>query len=418
MASDTLTTPVLQDDDAARVAELVARQPSGTALLRDFYSDARIFARDLERIHLRHWLCVGHLSRIPNPGDWFLFDIAGESLIVVRGRDGEVRALVNVCRHRGSHVCYEKEGNSRAFVCPYHAWSYELDGRLRAARHMGPDFDPSRFSLKKLHLRVLEGLIFVCFADDPPRLDDVERTLGATLARHGWASAKIAHRASYTTDANWKLVTENYQECYHCKPAHPEFARFHATEEPEDQVAELRAEARVRWAAMGIETPTVGFWPGGSAPDQEGVACFHDTTYPGAVTGSEDGQPVAPLMGELKEYEGGFTYVEIGPASFFLAYSDYGVMYLFSPREVQKTDMEVIWLVREDAEEGVDYDRKKLTWMWDVTSVADKRIIDHNQKGVNSRYYRPGPYGPMESTSRELTAWYLEQIRPDPASPR
>ncbi len=413
MALGTLTPPVQRSDVSDRIAELIARQPPGRALLREFYNDAPIFARDIERIHLRHWLCVGHVSRIPNPGDWFLFDIAGESLIVVRGRDQEIRALVNVCRHRGSHVCYEREGSSRAFVCPYHAWSYELDGRLRAARHMGPDFDPSQFSLKRIQLRVLEGLIFVCFAPDPPRLDDVERTLRATLGLRGWATAKVAHRASYTTDANWKLVTENYQECYHCKPAHPEFARFHATEEPEDQVAELRAAARIRWAAMGIEIPTVGFWPGGSAPDQEGVSCFQDTTYPGAVTGSEDGQPVAPLMGEREEYEGGFTYVEIGPASFFLAYSDYGVMYLFVPREVQKTDMEVIWLVREDAREGVDYDRAKLTWMWDVTSIADKKIIDHNQKGVNSRYYRPGPYGPMEAQARDLAAWYLEQIRPE-----
>jgi phenylpropionate dioxygenase-like ring-hydroxylating dioxygenase large terminal subunit len=418
MALATPTPSSLRSNLSDRLEELIALQPPGRALLREFYNDPAIFARDMERIHLRHWLCVGHVSRLPNPGDWFLFEIAGESLIVVRGRDGEIRALVNVCRHRGSHVCYEKEGNSRAFVCPYHAWSYELDGRLRAARHMGPDFDPSQFSLKKIHLRVLEGLIFVCFAADPPKLDDVERTLDATLGRHGWARAKVAHRASYTTDANWKLVTENYQECYHCKPAHPEFSRFHATEEPEEQVAELRAAARARRATLGIETPTIGFWPGGSAPDQEGVSCFPDATYPGAVTGSEDGQPVAPLMGDLEEYEGGFTYVEIGPASFFLAYSDYGVMYLFIPRDVQKTDMEVIWLVREDAQEGVDYDRKKLTWMWDVTSIADKRIIDHNQMGVNSRYYRPGPYGPMESQARELATWYLEQIRPDSTSPR
>ena len=413
MALAPLPTAVARSNPSPDLAELIARQPAGSALLREFYNDPAIFERDIERIHLRHWLCVGHVSRIPNPGDWFVFDVADESIIVVRGRDGELRALVNVCRHRGSHVCYEKQGNSRLFVCPYHAWTYDLDGRLRAARHMGPDFDPSQHSLAQIHVRVLEGLIFVCFATDPPRLDDVERTLRATLGLHGWADAKVAHRAAYTTDANWKLVTENYQECYHCRPAHPEFARFHATEEPEERVAELRAEARERWKAMGIEIPTVSFWPRGSAPDQEGVACFHDATHPGALTGSEDGQPVAPLMGSLEAYEGGFTYVEVGPASFFLAYSDYGVMYLFVPREVQKTDMEVVWLVRGDAREGVDYDRAKLTWMWDVTSVADKRIIDHNQLGVNSRYYRPGPYAPMESTSRDLAAWYLEQIRPD-----
>jgi Rieske 2Fe-2S family protein len=413
MAFGTLSTPVWRIDDRDRLAALVARQPAGATLLHEFYSDPLIFARDIASIHLRHWLCVGHSSRIPKPGDWFLFDLANESLIVVRGRDGEIRALVNVCRHRGSHVCYEPEGHSRAFVCPYHAWTYDLDGRLRSARHMGEGFDPSGHSLAQVHVRVLEGLIFVCFADRPPRLDDVEQTLRASLGRHGWAKAKVAHRAVYSADANWKLVTENYQECYHCRPAHPEFARFHATEKPEEEVAELRAEARQRWAAMGIEIPTVTHWPGGSAPGQEGVSCFHDATYPGAVTGSEDGRPVAPLMGDFRDYDGGFTYAEVGPASFFLAYSDYGVMYLFVPRDVQRTDMEVVWLVREDAREGVDYDRARLVWMWDVTSLADKKIIDHNQKGVNSRYYRPGPYGPMEATTRSLSEWYLEQIRPD-----
>jgi Rieske 2Fe-2S family protein len=413
MALGMPTPQIPRNDPSALIAELIARQPAGSALLGEFYSDPAIFERDVERIHLRHWLCVGHVSRIPEPGDWFVFDVANESVIVVRGRDGEIRALVNVCRHRGSHVCYEKEGHSRAFVCPYHAWTYDLDGRLRAARHMGPDFDPSQYRLPSIHVRVLEGLIFVCFAADPPRLDDVERTLRATLGVYGWADARVAHREYYTTDANWKLVTENYQECYHCKPAHPEFARMHATEEPEENVADLRAAARSRWAEIGLEIPTVGFWPGGSAPGQEGISCFHDTTHPGAITGSEDGQPVAPLMGRLRDYEGSFTYVEVGPASFFLAYSDYGVMYLFIPREVQKTDMEVVWLVRGDAKEGVDYDRKKLTWMWDVTSIADKRIIDHNQLGVNSRFYRPGPYGPMESQARDLATWYLEQIRPD-----
>ena len=413
MATGTAFPPVPRSDARDRLATLVARQPSGVSLLRDFYADPAIFARDIERIHLRHWLCVGHESRIPKPGDWFVFDLAEESLILVRGRDAQIRALVNVCRHRGSHVCYEKQGSSRVFVCPYHAWTYDLDGRLRSARHMGGDFDPSGYSLAQVHVRVLQGLIFVCFAERPPGLDDVERTLRATLGRHGWAKAKVAHRIVYGTDANWKLVTENYQECYHCRHAHPEFARFHASEKPDEEVRELLADARRRWAGMGIEIPTVTTWPAGSTPDQEGVSCFHDATYPGAVTGSEDGGPVAPLMGEFREYDGGFSYVEVGPASFFLAYSDYGVMYLFVPRAPQRTEMEVVWLVREDAREGVDYDLSRLIWMWDVTSIADKRIIEHNQKGVNSRYYRPGPYGPMERVSRSLSAWYLEQIRPD-----
>ena len=117
-------------------------------------------------------------------------------------------------------------------------------------------------------------------------------------------------------------------------------------------------------------------------------------------------------MGDFTAYDEGFTYVDVGPASTFLAYPDYGVMYLFIPRGVQRTDMEIVWLVAKDAKEGADYELDRLIWMWDVTSIADKKIIDHNQKGVNSRYYRPGPYTPMEMMPQSMTEWYLEQIAP------
>jgi Rieske 2Fe-2S family protein len=278
---------------------------------------------------------------------------------------------------------------------------------------MGPSFDVSQHELAQIHTRILEGLIFVCFAEEPPKLDHAERVLGASLGRYGWAGARVAHRATYSVDANWKLATENYQECYHCAPAHPEFSRFHATEKPDDEVHELRAEADRRAEAMGIVFPKVADWPVGSEPDQEMVNCWHDATYPGSVTGSEDGRPVAPLMGDFSDYDGGFTYVEVGPSSFYLAYPDHGVMYLFIPRGVEKTDMEIVWLVKDDAKEGEDYQLERLTWMWHVTSLADKLIIDQNQQGVNSRYYRPGPYGPMEYQARDFTEWYLQQVAPD-----
>lgn len=400
------------------VDSLLERQPKGCTLLQEFYSDPEVFARDVERIHLRHWLCVGHESRAPQPGDWFRFDVAGESILVVRGRDDRLRALVNVCRHRGSRVCYEESGNARMLVCPYHAWSYDLDGKLRSARQMGPNFDVSRTALHEIHLRVLEGLIFVCFAPDPPGLEHAEQTLSASLTRYGWADARVAHRATYSVDANWKLATENYMECYHCAPAHPEFSRHHATEKPDSEVAELRAQAAQRAKGMGIEIPLVLDWPVASAPDQEMVDCAHDATYPGSVTGSEDGRPLAPLMGDFRDYDGGFTYLDVGPASYFLAYPDHGLVYLFIPRAPQKTDMEVLWLVRGDAREGEDYERERLTWLWHVTSVADKQIIDQNQQGVNSRYYAPGPYGPMEAQTRSFVEWYLAQVGTAAESPR
>ena len=135
--------------------------------------------------------------------------------------------------------------------------------------------------------------------------------------------------------------------------------------------------------------------------------------YAGSVTGSRDGSALAPLMGDFKDYCGGFfTYVETGPASFFLAYPDHGLVYLFIPRSAQRTDMEVLWLVDSQAEAKADYSVEELIWLWDVTSIADKRIIERNQEGVNSRYYLPGPYGPMEDRTEAFSAWYLVQIRP------
>jgi phenylpropionate dioxygenase-like ring-hydroxylating dioxygenase large terminal subunit len=396
--------------DSERIPELLEQQPKGTTLLQEFYTDPAIFQRDIDRIHLRHWICVGHESRIRERGDWFRFDIAGESIIVVRGRDDRVRALLNVCRHRGSRVCYEGEGNARMLVCPYHAWTYDLEGRLRTARRMGSDFDASALALHEIHLRILEGLVFVCFAEQPPSLDHVEETLAAGLGPYGWSRAKVAHRASYGVDANWKLATENYQECYHCAPAHPEFSRLHATEKPDDDVVELRAEADRRAKALGIEIPEVLAWPASRGPQEEMVDCFHDALYPGFVSGSEDGAGVAPLMGDFSDYDGGYSYIDVGPSSFFLAYPDYGVMYLFLPRGPHRTEMEISWLVADTAVEGEDYDRERLVWLWDVTTVADKLIIDQNQQGVSSRYYRPGPYGPMESDASAFSEWYLQQV--------
>jgi Rieske 2Fe-2S family protein len=179
-----------------RIDELAAQQPAGFSLLQEFYRDPEIHTRDIERIHMRQWLCVGHESRIPNPGDYFVHEIAGESLIVVRGRDSVVRALLNVCRHRGSNVCYETEGNAKVFVCPYHAWSYELDGALRTARNADEGLDRSAYGLHQIHARILEGLIFVCFAEDPPELDHAEQVVSASLGRYGWAKARVAHRAT------------------------------------------------------------------------------------------------------------------------------------------------------------------------------------------------------------------------------
>jgi len=347
------------------------------------------------------------------PGDFFTTELCGESLIIVCGQDREIRALQNVCRHRGSRVCTERAGTARGgvFVCPYHAWTYGLDGRLRAARHMPPDFDRSAYDLKAVHARVIEGLIFVSFAETPPGLEHVEAALAGSARVYGWAQARVAHRETYPVNANWKLALENYMECYHCGPAHAEYSRFHLYARPAGLNAEADERVRQRARALGVALEEVDYWGLNARPGQEAADSVRSALADGAVSGSEDGRPLAPLMGQFPDYDGGVTFFDVGLTSSFLAYPDHGLIYRFIPRNVRSTDMEVIWLVRDDAREGVDYDLERLTWLWKVTSTADKRIIELNQQGINSRSYEPGPYTPMEQHTRRYVEWILAELR-------
>ena len=384
----------------------------GHALPRAYYTDAALFDRDLEQMLLRHWFCAGHVSSIPGPGDYFLVDMGSESAIVCRAADGAIHALLNVCRHRGSRVCVLRSGTAvgGGFTCPYHAWSYALDGRLRAARDMPAWFRRENYALKSLPVRIIEGLIFISFADQPPALDDAVHALTEAAGTHGWAQATVAHRESFEIRANWKLAIENYMECYHCQPSHPEFARRHVYARPAAQAAEIERAAQARSHALGIRIADVDRYGLQARPGQESVAVYRSALLEGHATASADGAPLAPLMGRFAHSDGSSTYFDVGPVSDFLAYPDHGVIYRFIPRSVDRTQMEVLWLVRADAEAGRDYDLSRLIWLWQVTSIEDKQIIERNQEGVNSRYYEPGPYALQEAYASRFVEWYLAEL--------
>ena len=374
------------------IAELIAARAPGHALARDFYVRGDVFERDLDLL-LGRWICVGHASEVAAAGDYLVAELGLESAIVVRGEDGELRALNNVCRHRGSRIRPSGRGTAAVLTCPYHAWSYRLDGRLRAAREMPEGFDPAGYALKPLPIAVIGGLILISFGDEPPRLDAVEAALGAMTARYGWEDAKVAHRKTYQVNANWKLVMENYHECYHCVVAHPEFSVHHAL-------------ARPKGRALGSDGD-IEVW-GAEAGGPEVARMMASALIGGSETGSADGRPLAPSMD--RGGSGDCVFAEAGFLSAFLAYADHGVIYRFIPRATLHTEMEVIWLVRGDAVQGRDYDLDRLTWLWDVTSLADKTIIEMNQAGVRSRAYEPGPYSAMEPGTAAYADRYLSEL--------
>jgi Rieske 2Fe-2S family protein len=383
----------------------------GFALPGVVYKDPAVYELEVRHIVLKAWHYVGHHSMVPGRGDYFLFEIAGESVIVVRDGEGGINAFMNVCRHRGSRICDAASGRESRFTCRYHGWTYGLDGSLRAAGHMPADFDRSRLGLRRLHARVFMGLIFVNFADEPPSFDAIERDLGDPLRPYGLERAKVAHCQNYPIASNWKLTVENYCECYHCGPAHPEYSVAHSRAIPAEQADAMLQVVMQRAPEVGLTQHTLRrSW---LASGELGVDRGFDR-YPllrGHLTGSRDGKPVAPLLGSITGYDGGTTDLHLGPMTFGLAYCDHVVLYRFTPRGIRSTDCEITWLVNESAREGTDYDRAQLTWLWDVTTVADKTIIERNQAGVDSRFYLPGPLSPMEDFTRRFLQWYVAIMR-------
>ncbi len=397
------------DNYADKVDRLLREHRPGHGLARPFYHDEAIYRRDMERVFRRHWHCVAHESAIPNANDFEVFRIDTEQVILTRAADGSIHAILNVCRHRGAEVCTRQKGNARVFVCPYHAWTYGNDGSLRVARLMPKDFKREDHGLKTLHVRVVEGLIFICFADQPLDFSEVENLLHATSGQYGWAGAKVAHRETYPVAANWKLAVENYVECYHCGPAHPEYSQTHALEQPLHMIEALNEAMEARTCALGIEVGSGNHWQT-SREGREAIHAFRYALYDGVESGSEDGKAVAPLMGRFTDFDGGVTSIHLGGTTFLVCYPDHGMIYRFIPKTAETCEMELIWLVDGKAEEGRDYDLERLTWLWKVTTTEDKAIIEHTARGVRSHYFVPGPIAPMEHNELRYIAWYLDEI--------
>lgn len=397
--------------DKRSIAELIADQKPGYSLDQRFYSDPDIYELEIERIINRNWILAGHISQLPEPGDFKVLNVARESAIIVRGKDGELKGFANVCRHRGSLVCLDSAGHADKFVCPYHGWTYDIDGRLFAARNMPDDFDMAEYSLNPVSVDVIHGLIFVCFTEAPPSLEGAKRDLAEPMAMFDFENLKVATQKSYEIPANWKLSIENYQECYHCATAHPEYARMHTLMLDHDKRERVQGKMLARMEACGLKNIGINHIDTAARSGEIGYGYSRTALFDKYKTGSKDGGPVAPLLGDLTDYDGGASDLSFGPFSFLLAYSDHVVAYVFTPVNQKMSNCEIYWLVRGDAEEGKDYDVDALTWLWDVTTQADKKIIVNNSKGVHSKYYKPGPFSGMERPERIYIEWILRELQ-------
>jgi Rieske 2Fe-2S family protein len=393
------------------LAELVAARAPGYSLPQDFYVAPDVLDLELDRVFARNWLFVAAASEVPLPGDLLTWSVGRDSVLLTRTADGQVSAHHNLCRHRGCRLRPEGPGKARVVVCPYHQWSYGLDGTLRGAPHMGADLVRDEWALRPVHLRDLGGLLFVCFADEPPPFDEAVAVVEPQLRRHEIGRTRVAARQHYRVQANWKLLVENNRECYHCRANHPEFCLSNydvgiAGDSRHSRAFDAAlAEQSSRWVDQGLSPREANFDDGGF------FRVARLPLRPGYATESLTGRLVAPVLGRLPADDlGSLRFITL-PNSWSHVNADYVMTTRLTPIGPECTDVAVTFLVRDDAVEGRDYDVEQLTAVWAATSEQDWLLCEQSAAGVRSRGYLPGPLSPVtEGSVSAFHEWYVRTL--------
>jgi Rieske 2Fe-2S family protein len=393
------------------IDEALTRYRPGWSLEQFFYTNEELFEYERRSWLARQWYLIAHASEVPRIGSFIVRELLGESLIIVRTSPETIKAFFNVCRHRGSRICRE-DGTASAFTCPYHAWTYALDGRLRSAPALMEGTDKGALGLKAVQLREVGGLLFCALDPAATGLDPAPMLPG--LKFQGMPGARIAARRHYPTAANWKLVMENFHECYHCVPSHPQYSSVmgHIKRYSMDSAGLAREwnHEVEQWAS----TTAISEFPHAIFETEDAEWSYSQVTrFPigdGRKTQSEDGEPVAPLMGHYSRYDGGVATFGVPPFCFFYGLNDHAVLFQFMPRSAEFTDVTVSWLVDGSAP-AAEVDVERMVWLWDVTTVQDKMIVEANAAGVRSRAYEPGPFTKLEQWGVAFISQYVEEMR-------
>lgn len=396
---------------AETLALLMNRKPN-QSLAQPFYTDPAIFELDMQSIFYADWLFAIPACEIPKTGNYVTYKVGACSVIIVRGADGQIRAFHNTCRHRGSRLCSAQKGSAPKLVCPYHQWTYELDGRLLFARDMGPDFDASKNGLKPVHCRELAGLVYICLADQAPDFEAFAQKAGAYLAPHDLNDARVAHESTIVENGNWKLVFENNRECYHCSGNHPALCRTFPDDPAaignngEDSIAPVLDNHIKRCEAVGAPSefyldPDAGQWRVMRMPLLGNAESY---TMDGKVA-------VTKPLGKFPFRDAGTLLLYHYPTTWNHFLSDHSLVFRVTPISPTETEVSTKWLVHKDAVEGRDYDLKRLTEVWLETNDEDRVVVEENQLGINSPAYSPGPYSEtQEGGVIQFIDWYTRNL--------
>jgi Rieske 2Fe-2S family protein len=348
-----------------------------------YFTDPAIFREEMELIYCDSWVWIGRAENVANTGEYFVRDVAGESIIMTRDSSAELRALYNVCRHRGTRMCMDAGGMfSGRIQCPYHGWTYSLDGRLLGAPHMDdPTFRLQDYPLRSVHTALWDGHIFVHLGNNPRPLGDQLGDLPGKFRNWRMQDLRLHKRIVYEVNANWKLLILNYNECLHCPLLHPALNRL------------------TDYLAADNESPASGYI-GGSMGFR-----------PGAETMSTDGARRREYLPQLTENERKLVaYYAIYPNLLLSLHPDYMMVHSLWPASVDRTKIICEWyfdlteMSRPNfiADDAIDF--------WDKTNREDWAISEQSQLGVRSRAYAPGPYSLREGLLHAFDRYILDRI--------
>ena len=379
----------LEREPFRRARDLGRTNPMHTTLPRRFYADPDFYRSELERFYFNRWICAGRADQLPNSGDYFTRSLADESIIVTRDSAGAIHALFNVCRHRGTRLCEQAEGRFvERIQCPYHAWTYDLSGRLLAAPHMPAGFCKDEYPLHRAGCDVWDGHVFVLLrpanpahpalpAHPPlPALRDQLGDLPERFAAYRMADLRLGRRIVYEVKANWKLIVLNYNECLHCPTLHPALNKLH------------------HYLGADNVTPTACYCGGAMG--------FRD----GVETMSMDGKRRREYLPGLSESQRQqVAYYSIYPNFLLSLHPDYIMTHTLWPRAHDRTQIVCEWHFHPDQMAKPDFHIDDAIEFWDLTNRQDWWIAEQSQAGINSRVYQPGPY-----SEREELLWSFDEI--------
>jgi Rieske 2Fe-2S family protein len=354
-------------------------------LPRHYFLAPDLLAEEMERLFGRQWLCVDREEKVAGPGDFFVVEAAGESIVILRDQSGVVRAFYNVCRHRGSRICEEHQGQfSETIQCPYHAWTYALDGRLIGAPATNDleGFRKQDWPLNPVAVALWEGFIFVNLAKDPPPFPETHAPLIGRFSRFNLAHLRLGRTIEYDIRANWKLIVQNYSECYHCPLVHPTLTKRTPPTQGENDLT---------------EGPVLG-----------GYMILADDAKSMTMSGRVCGLPVGPALSS--EDHNRVYYYSIMPNMLLSLHPDYVMFHTLWPVTVDRTRVLCHWLFNSASLQNAEFSIEDGVKFWDMTNREDWHVCELSQAGITSRAYKPGPYSRRETISAAFDRDYIQAM--------